>query len=225
MADWAQEAEDRLLTAAVEAAAGLGWNSRLVAEAARRAGVTQADAELLLPGGARDLAALLSARHDRQALDALRSVDPAGLKIRERIARAVIERCDAARADGEAVRRWAGFLVLPPNLPLALRLVWASADAIWRWAGDTSTDENHFTKRALLAEILVSTLAIDLASGRAAARRHLDRRIQGVMTFERFKARFNPAAAGTRLAATLGRLRYQHASADERPSTRAAGEG
>ena len=209
--DWAQETEERLLTAAIAAAAGIGWNSRLVAAAARGAGVPRVEADLLLPDGARDLAALFSARHDRLALEALRGVDPTSLKIRQRIAHAVVERCEAARADGEAARRWAGFLALPPNIPLALRLVWASADAIWRWAGDTATDENHFTKRALLAEILVSTLAIDLAAGRAAARGHLDRRIEGVMAFERFKARFNPAGSAARLAAALGRLRYRGA--------------
>ncbi len=209
--DWADEAEQRLLDAAIAAAPRLGWNSRLVAEAARRAGYSQADADLLLPSGARDLAALLSARHDRAALAALGRVDPASLRVRERIARAVLERCEAARDDGEAVRRWAGFLSLPPNAPLGLRLAWASADGAWRWAGDTATDENHFTKRVLLAEILVTTLAIDLTVGRAAAKIHLDRRIAGVMAFERFKARFDLSAAAFRFAGSLGRLRYRGA--------------
>jgi chemotaxis protein methyltransferase CheR len=53
--------------------------------------------------------------------------------------------------DDAAVRRWAGFLALPFNLPLALRLLWESADALWRWAGDTATDENHYSKRAILS--------------------------------------------------------------------------
>ncbi|MHB8530258.1 MAG: COQ9 family protein [Caulobacteraceae bacterium] len=205
--DWADEAEDRLLTAALLRAPRLGWNGRLVAAAARETGLTLAEAELLLPHGARDLAALAWARHDRSALAALALVDPA-LKIRERIGRAVLERCDAARFEGEAGRRLAGFLTLPANIPLALRLAWGSAEAIWRWAGDTASDENHYTKRALLAEILVSTLAIDLAGGREAAARHLDRRIAAVMAFERWKARLPGAEQGVHLARTLGRLRY-----------------
>src|SRR5205823_6680536 len=97
--DWADEAEDRLLTASVRLAPRLGWSGRLIAEAARDAGLTGPEAELLLPNGPRDLAALFSRRHDRIALDALAGLDPATLKIRERIRRGVLARCDAAAAD------------------------------------------------------------------------------------------------------------------------------
>ncbi|MGI8840897.1 MAG: COQ9 family protein, partial [Caulobacteraceae bacterium] len=157
--DWAEETEARLLAAALLHAPRLGWTSRLVAAAARDIGLTVPEAELLLPHGPRDLAALLAARHDRRALVSLASLDPAALKVRERIRRGVLARCDAALEDEAATRRWVGFLSLPANLPLGLRLAWASADALWRWAGDTATDENHYSKRALLAEILISTLA------------------------------------------------------------------
>jgi ubiquinone biosynthesis protein COQ9 len=206
--DWADETEKRLLDAALPLAPSLGWSRPLVTAAARDIGLGPAEAELLLPHGPRDLAALLSRRHDAAALALLAPVDPATLKVRERIRRGVLARCAAAGADEAAVRRWSGFLALPPNIPLALGLVWASADVLWRWAGDTATDENHYTKRALLAEILVSTLAIQLAAGANAAGVHLDGRIEAVMAFERFKARVNPFAAAPRVAAALGRRRY-----------------
>jgi ubiquinone biosynthesis protein COQ9 len=206
--DWAEEAEARLLTAALAHAPDLGWNSRLVAAAARDAQFEPGEAELLLPHGARDLAALLARRHDARALKALGVYDPIALKVRERIRVGVIARCDAAMEDREAVRRWCGFLALPGNMALGLRLVWASADVLWRWAGDTATDENHYSKRTLLAEILLSTLAIRLSGGAEAASAHLDRRIAGVMAFERWKAGIKPGDAATRAAGMLGRLRY-----------------
>ncbi|MEO8925709.1 MAG: COQ9 family protein [Caulobacteraceae bacterium] len=206
--DWAEETEARLLTAALTHAPRLGWTSRLVAAAARDVGLTVAEAELLLPHGPRDLAALLAARHDAHALEALADVDPASLKVRERIRRGVLARCDAAMEDEAAVRRWSGFLVLPPNAALGLRLAWASADGLWRWAGDTATDENHYSKRALLAEILISTLAVRLASGANAAADHLGGRIEAVMAFEKWKAGVKPADVAARLAAALGRMRY-----------------
>src|SRR5690606_30596214 len=143
--DWADQAEQRLLGAALPHA-GLGWNARLVAAAARDAGLSGADAELVLPNGARDLAALLSRRHDAAAMNALSAIDPATLKIRERIARGVHARLEAAAGDQDAARRCAAFLALPPQASLAARLVWASADGIWRWAGDVATDENHYSK-------------------------------------------------------------------------------
>ena len=207
--DWADEAEQRVLDAALPLVPRLGWSPRTVAAAAKTAGLSAAEAELLLPYGPRDLAALLSRRHDRQALAALAMLDPSALKVRERIRRGVLARCDAAAADEAAVRRWSGFLALPPNVPLALRLVWESADVLWRWAGDTATDENHYTKRLLLAEILITTLAIRLSSGGNAAAAHLDGRIEAVMAFEKWKAGLKPSETARNLAAALSRLRYR----------------
>jgi ubiquinone biosynthesis protein COQ9 len=206
--DWADEAEARVLDAAIVLAPSLGWNGRLVARAGAQAGLAAGETMLLLPGGARDLAALFSRRHDQAALAALSELDPKALKMRERISRGALARLDAAAADGEAVRRWAGFLALPTNLPLALRLVWESADAIWRWAGDRATDENHYSKRAILAAILVSTLAIRLNAGAEAASDHLAVQIGRVMAYETWKAKLRPADLATQLATALGRLRY-----------------
>ena len=110
--------------------------------------------------------------------------------------------------DAHATRRWMGFLVLPANAALGLRLLWASADGLWRWAGDTATDENHYTKRVLLAEILATTLAIRLVGGAKAAESHLDGRIAAVMAFERWKGSLGPAGVAHRLAGALGKLRY-----------------
>jgi ubiquinone biosynthesis protein COQ9 len=206
--DWASDAEQRLLGAAIKHVAQTGWTRLTVRAAARDAGLSLGDAELLLPSGPRDLAALLARRHDERALAALAAIEPTSLKVRERIRAAVLARCQAAIEDGEATRRWCGFLALPHNAPLGLRLAWASADVLWRWAGDTATDENHYSKRALLAEILISTLAVRLALGGNAAAAHLDSRINAVMAFEKWKAGVKPAEAAGKAARTLARLRY-----------------
>lgn len=209
--DWADDAEDRLLDAALPLAPRHGWTRRLIAAAAKDTGFSLADAELVLPGGPRDLAALLSRRHDRRAIAALAGLDAQSLKVRERIRAGVLARTQAAMEDRDATRRWCGFLALPLNTPLGLRLAWASADAIWRWAGDTATDENHYSKRALLSEILISTLAVRLAMGANAAAAHLDTRISAVMAFEKWKAGVKPAEAADAAARALGRLRYGRA--------------
>jgi ubiquinone biosynthesis protein COQ9 len=206
--DWADQTEGRLLTAALDHVESLGWTQRLVAAAARDAELSLSEAELLLPEGPRDLATLLARRHDAAALAALADLDPAAMKIRDRIRTAVLARVEAALTDAPAARRWMGFLALPSNAALGLRLLWASADSLWRWAGDTATDENHYTKRTLLAEILVSTLAIRLAAGAAAAESHLDGRIAAVMSFEKWKSGLRLGNLAGRAASALGRLRY-----------------
>lgn len=206
--DWTAAREAELLEAALPLASALGWNGRLVTAAARAAGLSRAEAELVLPQGPRDLAALLARRHDDAMLAALSGVDPLALKVRERITFAVRARLEAAARDEAAVRRWAGWLSLPANVPLALGLVWRSADAIWRWAGDTATDENHYSKRAILGGILISTLAVRLSRGPAEADAFLDRRIGGVMRFEKWKAGVKPLNLMAEAAGALARLRY-----------------
>ena len=209
--DWADLSEQALLDAAIALAPDLGWSGAVLTRAASRAGISSGEAMLLLPNGPRDLAALLSARHDQAAAESLAGVDAKSLKIRERIRRGVEARLAAADADHAAAERWAGFLSLPQNLPLALRLTWESADRIWRWAGDTATDENHYSKRAILSGILIATLAIRLQSGREAASAHLAARIDNVMAFEKWKAGVKPGDLARDIAGALGRLRYGRA--------------
>lgn len=208
--DWAQGAEQQLLDAAMKIAPQEGWTSRMVRLAGEACGFSAGETELLLPQGPADLAALLSRRLDARALERLAELDPNALKIRERIARAVEARLNAAAADEAAVRGCSGFLALPPNAPLGARLVWESADRLWRWAGDTATDENHYTKRALLGAILTGALAIQLSSGREAALAFTDRRIADVMAFETWKrtTQFKPEKILDGVAAALGRMRF-----------------
>ena len=206
--DWADRMEQAVLDSAIERAPALGWNGRLVRAACEAQGLSRGDGELLLPNGARDLAALLWRRHDDQAMAALADIDPATLKIRERIARGVEARLEAAAVDGEAEKRVAGFMALPTNADLALTLTWATADRLWRWAGDSATDWNHYSKRAILSGILVPAMTLRLFDGKAAADAFVAARIENVMSFEKWKAGKDFDAPMTRITDLLARLRY-----------------
>jgi ubiquinone biosynthesis protein COQ9 len=209
--DWASETEQRVLDAAVALAPSEGWTRRMAVMAGAACGLSPGETDLLLPHGPEDLAALLSRRHDGRALKMLQGADPAAMKVRERIAKAVEARLDAAAADEPAVRRLSGFLSLPGHLTLGARLAWESADVLWRWAGDTATDENHYSKRLLLAGILTGGLAVRLASGREAALAFVDRRIADVMAFEKWKAttRLKPSAFVEQATRVLAKARYR----------------
>jgi ubiquinone biosynthesis protein COQ9 len=187
--DWAAQAEARVLSAALALIPAGGWTWTTVFAAAKAEGLSAGEAELLLPEGPRDLAALFSRACDRAALQSLAEHDPATLKIRERIRLGVTARTAAIMQHPAAARRWTGFLALPPHALLGGRLVWESADVLWRWAGDASTDENHYSKRAILAGLLTRVLLRWLSDGEEAAQRRLDQGIEHVMAFERFKAR------------------------------------
>ncbi len=219
--DWAAATEARLLDAAAPLVPDLGWNARLVRRAGEIVGLSVPETELLLPGGARDLAALFSYRQDEAALTALSSVDASGLKIRERIARGVEARVEAAAAEEAASRALMGYLAMPQNLALGARLAWASADVIWRWAGDTATDANHYSKRVILATLLSSTIAVRMTNTPAAAEVHLERGIEAVMQFEKLKARLGARPFAAAAAEALGRLRYGAREPDSEAATRA----
>ena len=122
---------------------------------------------------------------------------PTSLKMRERIARAVSARMEAGAADLEATRRCAAFLALPTNADLGLKLAWESADHLWRWAGDTATDWNHYSKRAILSGILIPALTMRWFDGQRGGRglrrrphreRHGLREVEGRQGFRRAAA-------------------------------------
>ena len=204
--DWADRMEQSVLDSALGLAPRLGWNGRMVREACAANGLSEGDQELLLPNGARDLAVLLWRRHDDRALAALG--DPAALKIRERIARAVSTRLEVAAADAEAEKRLSGFLALPTNGDLVLSLTWATADRLWRWAGDTATDWNHYSKRTILSGILIPAMTLRLFNGKEAADAFVAARIENVMAFEKWKAGKDFDAPVRKVTALLSRLRY-----------------
>src|SRR3954453_20874997 len=101
------------------------------------------------------------------------------MKIREKIRSLVWRRLEIMGPAREAVRRALAILAMPHNLPLALRLSWSTAGAMWRIARDTSTDVNHDTKRMTLASVYCSTLLVwldDHAGSWAYTAAFLDRR-------------------------------------------------
>ena len=118
----------------------------------------------------------------------------------------------AQATDIEALRRALAVLALPQNLARATKLGWRAADAMWHAAGDTATDFNHYSKRAILGTVYMATIMAmidDDSEGHADTRAFLGRRIDGIMRFEKFKGRFSHSAPERlSLARFLGRLRY-----------------
>jgi ubiquinone biosynthesis protein COQ9 len=134
------------------------------------------------------------------------------MKIREKIRSLIWQRLETMGPAREAVRRALAILAMPQNVPQALRTGWRTADLMWRIAGDTSTDFNHYTKRMTLGAVYASTLLVwldDQTEGWTETAAFLDRRIDDVMKFEKLKAEWR-GSSDRRLSASrfLGRLRY-----------------
>ena len=188
-----------------------GWTAAAVRTAATDAGVDPDVALLAFPGGAVGMIDAWFAQVDAAMLAATGSRLP-GLKIRERIASLVEARLDLLAPDRESLRRALAILAMPLNAPRAAQLGWRAADAMWRAAGDTATDYNHYTKRAILGGVYAATITVfldDESAGQADTRAFLQRRIDGIMRFEKAKAGWlRRSETMPSLSRFIGRLRY-----------------
>ena len=195
-----------------EAAIFDGWSDAALEEAARAAGVDEDIAKLAFKGGAMAMIGAWIETIDAAMAAALPAETLAAMKIRERIRNLVQFRLDAVTGREEALRRALAIMAMPQNAAAALRIGWRSADLMWRLAGDTATDWNHYSKRAILASLYGATLAVfvnDQSEGKAETRAFLDRRIEGVMRFESFKRQWlRPRGEHFSPVRFLGRLRY-----------------
>lgn len=201
-----------LAPAIADAAAFDGWGEEAVRAAAEQVGIDPDAALFAFQGGGIDMIDAWIAAIDADMVAAFPADKLVGMKIREKIRSLVQFRLDTIAWQQEALRRALAIMAMPQNAPRALKLGWRSADAMWRLAGDTSVDYNYYTKRTILAGIYAATLAVfadDKSDDFADTRAFLDRRIDGIMRFEKAKAKWlNPDREHFSPARLLGRLRY-----------------
>lgn len=190
-----------------------GWRAQAVAMAAAERGIDADLARLAFSEGAMDMIDAWFASIDQRMSDELPAEKLAAMPIRQRIITLVETRLRRLAGDREALRRAMAIMAMPQNSARAARLGWRAADVMWRAAGDSATDINHYSKRMTLAAVYAATLLIfinDESDDWAQTRAFLGRRVDGVMRFERAKARWKGIGGGERLSVArfIGRLRY-----------------
>ena len=188
-----------------------GWTPLARDTAADAEGIDRDIAALALPNAAA-MADAYTARADTMMTEAMLAAGAAQMKVRDRIKCALRTRLDQAGGDREAGRSARTVMLRPANAGMAATTLWRTADAMWRAAGDTATDFNHYSKRAILASVYSATLLYwldDDSDGHQATWDFIDRRIDGIMAFEKSKAKLSRALANLpNPARFLGRLRY-----------------
>ena len=189
-----------------------GWSDKALAIAASELCVPAPRAKLCFPGGAPEMIGAWFDAIDRATAAAFPLERVEAMKIRERIRALILFRLELIQPQKEALRRALAILAQPQNLPLAARLGWRAADRMWRIAGDTATDFNHYSKRAILMGVYGATSLVyldDESDGLAVTKAFLDRRIDDVMRFEKAKAGWRGSSQRLpSLSRFLGRLRY-----------------
>ena len=199
---------DALLDAALPHVAFDGWSQATFDAAVRDTGAVPAHAKTLCPRGAVDLAIAYHRRGDDAMVAALKKADLREMRFRDKVAEAIRLRL-AAIDDKEAVRRGTTLFALPHMAPDGAKLVWGTADAIWTALGDTSRDVNWYTKRLTLSGVYSAVVLFwlgDDSLDTQATDAFIDRRIDDVMRFEKFKADAKANPLTKPFAAALSRL-------------------
>ena len=188
-----------------------GWTALARDAAADAEGIDRDIAAMALPDAAA-MADAFTARADAMMADAMHAAGVETMKVRDRIKLALHTRLEHAADDREAVRSALAIMLLPRNAGMAARTLWRTADAMWRAAGDTATDFNHYSKRTILGGVYSATLLYwldDDSEDHQATWAFIDRRIDGIMAFEKTKAQLMGAFGKMPDPARfLGRLRY-----------------
>lgn len=195
-----------------ENAAFDGWTQAAVDAAADQLGIDRDQARLAYPKDAPHMIDAWIQGVDAVMVDHFTPERLEGLGITKRIRAMIWFRLETTGPAREAVRRALSILAMPQNVPLALKTGWRSADLMWRLAGDTATDYNHYSKRLILSGVYSATLLAwldDQSEGWTDTAAFLDRRLADVGRFEKWKAGwagndlYRPS-----LTRFLGRLRY-----------------
>lgn len=192
----AEQKREALLDAILPEAAFDGWNAASLKRAAEIAGVSEGEVELYCPDGVLDLVETWSRTADDAAREEI--VQSGANRIRDKVTQAVLIRLSQYDGEEEAAARARARLLLPDALDRGARLLWSTSDMIWKAIGDTSTDANFYSKRAILSGVYASTLAVWLDEDdpdKAKTRAFLDRRIDNVMQIEKAKASWRKVSA------------------------------
>jgi ubiquinone biosynthesis protein COQ9 len=174
-----------------------GFTDKVLQLAGAEAGVDRTALVRLFPNGPLSLVEAFSESADAEMEQLLAKAKLAKMKVREKIALAVKTRIGVITRHKEAARRAAAFLTLPPHATTGAKLLYRTVDAIWHAIGDTSTDFNFYTKRAILAGVYSTTLMRwfnDESEDQTATQEFLAARIENVMQFEKLKAQVRESA-------------------------------
>ncbi|HYH20541.1 MAG TPA: COQ9 family protein [Azospirillum sp.] len=183
---------DEILLATLPNVVFDGWSDLALRDGARMAGHDTVIAHRAFPGGVPELVEHFGAWTDRRMLEEMEKHPLAEMRTGERIRLAVRTHFEVLETHREAKRRLLAYLAMPQNVALGLRMLYRTVDAMWFAAGDTATDFNHYTKRAMLAAVLSATTFYwldDQSEGREDTWAFLDRRLADVMNVGKATAR------------------------------------
>ncbi len=167
-----------------------GWTLEALRLGVLAAGFEEGDEYRAFQGNPRLVLDAFFSWTDRRMLEELASLNLESMRIRDRIATAILVRLRLLVPYKEAVRKTISTLAHPSYGPKGFALLGKTVSDMWYAAGDKSTDFNYYTKRTLLAGVYMSTLWVwleDVSSDYSATTTHLHKRLDQVLKIPKIK--------------------------------------
>jgi ubiquinone biosynthesis protein COQ9 len=161
-----------------------GWTEKLLRNASISAGLDRNYWQILFPNGVLDAADAYVEQANTHMAEGL---DLNSLRVPQKVAALIKNRLTLFEAEKPAIRATIALYLLHPLR--GTQASYRTVDAIWRAAGDTATDWNFYSKRALLAAVYAATLNFwleDKSENHAETWEYLDARLVDVATFGKF---------------------------------------
>ena len=184
------ENQEKIMLAMVAQVPFEGWTLEALRLAVLDAGFEKGDEYRAFEGDPKQVLEAFFAWTDQKMRDKLEAMDLDQMRIRDRIATAIMVRLRLLAPYKEAVRKTLSTLAHPSYGPRGLKLLGKTVSDMWYAAGDQSTDFNYYTKRTLLAGVYVSTLWVwldDASPDLSQTQDHLHKRIDQVMKIPTLK--------------------------------------
>ncbi len=185
-----QSIKDKILLAMIPDVSTRGWSWEAAQGASMAEGFQDGMCKAVFPEGLSDVVTHFSDLVDREMMKQLDIMDTTNMRVRERIQTAILTRFDVLESMGarSATKTAMSFWAFPTRVLQGQRVLWRSADRIWKWAGDTAQDYNRYTKRGLLSSLMMGTTLVwldDRSDDKQVTKAFLERRIENIMEIGR----------------------------------------
>jgi len=166
-----------------------GFNENMLIQAAENCKLSEGTLGRLFPEGIYELKEYFFNETDKEMLKKINQIQNKDIRIRDKIYNGVVIRLKIFQKNKDSIKH---IFVSESSTPIkSIKNLWNTVDLIWKSAGDTSTDYNHYTKRLLLSWVYLSTLLCwfsDKSKNIEETKLFLNRRIDEVLKFGKTSA-------------------------------------
>ena len=166
-----------------------GFTVESLENGAKDIGLDSSNAHAFFPNPAKDIPAHWTKMLDQQSSEFGKGLDPT-MRIRDKISSLVKHRIQLLAPHKVCLKSIFGHMALPHNSTQGLHALYSSADAMWLSIGDTTSvhDRNHYTKRGILATVLLCSFAFYMQDTDDDIDRYIDARIKDALKLGKFKS-------------------------------------